>query len=229
MIKDRNSRSFIPIAEEYLRSGMIDEAIGVLKAGLQVYPDYLGARVSLGKIYLEKGKHEEALKEFQYVVNLSPDNILAHRNLISIYKDTGRIEEAIKGCETLIAFYPRDNEIIKLHNELMHKRVIPLQFVETAGEEPSVEEDEQEGDEETFLTETMGDLLIAQGEIDKGIETYRRLRDRAPENISIKEKLEKNLRKLETGFAVRTGTNNIKEIQINRLQGLLEKVQKNKR
>jgi len=33
MVKGKMSRSFIPIAEEYMKSGMFDEAIAVLKPG----------------------------------------------------------------------------------------------------------------------------------------------------------------------------------------------------
>ncbi len=244
MIKENNSRSFIPIAEGYLKSGMVDEAIGVLKAGLQVYPKYLGARVSLGKAYLEKGLIKEALKEFEYVISLSPDNIYAQRKLISIYRNMGRIDEAIKGCDALLLFNPKDKEIISLHSELMKENnppihpltkegnydvltlesganndVPPLEKDGTGGYEPSVQE-KQEHIIEEFSTETMGDLFIAQGEIEKGIDIYRRLLVRDPDNKSILEKIENYLH---------PGKVKTKENQINRLQNFLENVERNKR
>ncbi|MBI5194062.1 MAG: tetratricopeptide repeat protein [Nitrospirae bacterium] len=234
MIKENNARSFIPIAEGYLKSGMIDEAISVLKAGIQVNPRYLGARVSLGKAYLEKGKIDEALKEFEYAVKISPDNIFAHRKLITIYRDMGRIDDAIKSCETLLVFNPKDKEIntvlIELRKErtpaqdLPHPHLNPLpegeetsipflggDRVEVGFSEPAPITDE-------FSTETMGDLLIAQGEINKGIDIYKRILERDPDNESIKEKIENNLAKIE-----------IKHRQINRLEKFLDNVERNKR
>jgi hypothetical protein len=60
MIKDKNGRNFIPVAEDYIRKGLLDEAIDLLKEGVERYPGYLSARVSLGKAYLEKGLINEA-------------------------------------------------------------------------------------------------------------------------------------------------------------------------
>lgn len=212
MIKENNARSFIPIAEGYLKSGMVDEAISVLKAGIQVNPRYLGARVSLGKAYLEKGKIEEALKEFEYAVNISPDNIFAHRKLITIYRDMGRIDDAIKSCEMLLVFNPKDKEINNILIELRKEKNPPPQIEMPGGGEG------EGGLIDEFSTETMGDLLIAQGEIKKGIEIYVRLLEKDPDNRSIKEKIENNHVKIE-----------IKQRQINRLEKFLDNVERNKR
>lgn len=242
MIKDNNARSFIPIAEGYLKSGLVDEAIGVLKAGLQVYPKYLGARVSLGKAYLEKGLTKEALKEFEFVVKISPDNIYAHKKLISIYRNTGKIDEALKGCETLLLFNPKDKEIISLHEEILKEQEessrpaegdrILQQVRNETDLVPQHIEEKEEGVVEEFLTETMGDLFIAQGDIEKGLEIYRRLLERTPDNTSILEKIAVNLTKYQSGHAghVLISVNEQRrETQIKLLQDFLEKVQKNKR
>lgn len=219
MIKENNARSFIPIAEGYLKSGMVDEAIGILKAGIQVNPRYLGARVSLGKAYLEKGKIEEALKEFEYAVNISPDNIFAHRKLITIYRDMGRIDDAIKSCEMLLVFNPKDKDINNLMLELRNEKNThpPLGFAQDMLN-PFPQGEGEGGVIDEYSTETMGDLLIAQGEIKKGIAIYLRLLERDPDNRSIKEKIENNHVKIE-----------IKQRQINRLEKFLDNVERNKR
>lgn len=239
MNRMKTDRFFIPIAEEYIKSGMLDEAISVLKEGLQAYPNYLGARVSLGRAYLEKGMIQEAMKEFEHVVQVSPDNLFAYRKLVSIYKDLGRINDAIKACETLLVFSPKDQEVAALLSNLMTEKMdktpkseehpgrgqqgVPSrQEVEgidftSAWEVPSKGGREEEHGEiiEEFATETMGDLFIAQGEIEKGVEIYRRILDREPDNKSVKEKL--------------FDLTDKRKVQISRLQDLLERVQKNKR
>ena len=240
------SRSFIPIAEDYMKSGMFDAAIAVLKEGLQTYPNYLGARVSLGKAYLEKGMIHEAIREFESVVQLSPDNLFAHRKLVSLYKDLGRFDDAIKGCETLLMFNPKDKETAELLSNLMvekmkegteagetvekgkplspiHEEGVKIDFtsawkVETEREKE--QEKEQEKVEDELVTETMGDLYVAQGEIGKGMDIYRRILEREPENRSIREKLR--------GSSIQSSVSE-KERQIERLQDFLEVVQRNKR
>lgn len=231
-------RFFIPIAEEYIKSGMFDEAIAVLKEGLQAYPNYLGARVSLGRAYLEKGMIQEAMKEFEHVVQVSPDNLFAHKKLVSIYKDLGRIDDAIKACETLLVFSPKDKEAAALLSNLMTEKMESAPKSEehpergqqgtlsrqevggidfTSAWEVATEGERKKGHEEVieeFATETMGDLFIAQGKIEKGVEIYRRILDREPDNTSVREKL--------------FGLTDKRTAQINRLQDFLERVQKNK-
>jgi tetratricopeptide (TPR) repeat protein len=72
---------FVPLAEEYRTAGQVDEAIEVLKSGIERQPTYMSARVSLGKIYLAQNMTEEAREEFEKVVKAIPDNLFAHKKL----------------------------------------------------------------------------------------------------------------------------------------------------
>ena len=87
--KDPNSKLFVPLAEEYRKTGMLDEAISVLMAGITSQPGYTSARVSLGKIYLEKKMAPAAKEEFEKVISAIPDNLFAHKKLAEIYRDSG--------------------------------------------------------------------------------------------------------------------------------------------
>jgi tetratricopeptide (TPR) repeat protein len=126
--KDPNSKLYVPLAEEYRKEGMLDEAIEVLQKGLERQPGYMSARVSLGKIYLEKGQMDEALVEFENVVKSIPDNLYAHKKLAEIYRDTGKKDLAIKSFRTFLKLNPMDEDA--LNN---------LQKLEGAGAEPAAE------------------------------------------------------------------------------------------
>ena len=78
--KDPNSKLFVPLAEEYRKTGKLDEAISVLMAGITSQPGYTSARVSLGKIYLEKKMAPAAKEEFEKVISAIPENLFAHKN-----------------------------------------------------------------------------------------------------------------------------------------------------
>ena len=242
MNKEKADRFFIPLAEEYIKSGMLDEAIAVLKEGLQSYPNYLGARVSLGKAYLEKGMVNEAIEELEYVVQLSPDNIFALRKLVSLYKDLGRIDQAITACETLLIFSPKDKEIAEMLSNLMIENMERIQKIEEISIKGHVtstiypkdegidftsswavesgEEKENGKAGEELLTETMGDLYVTQGEMEKGVDIYRRILEREPENESVRKKLRGSDEQV---------SGSRKEMQTNLLQGLLERIQANRR
>jgi tetratricopeptide (TPR) repeat protein len=105
---DPNSKLFIPLAEEYKKAGMLDDAINVLIKGLENQPGYMSARVALGKIYFEKGMLEEARAEFEKVVSTIPDNLYAHKKLAEIYRDLGERDKAVKEFKTVLKLNPMD-------------------------------------------------------------------------------------------------------------------------
>lgn len=116
--KDPNSKLFLPLAEEYRKEGMLDEAIDVLRTGLEKHQSYTSARVLLGKIYLEKGMLEEAKREFESVIASVPDNLFAHKKLAEIYRDTGEAELAIKAFKAILRLNPMDEETLNSLKEL---------------------------------------------------------------------------------------------------------------
>ena len=116
--KDLNSKLFLPLAEEYRKEGMLDEAIEVLQTGLDKHKAYTSARVLLGKIYLEKGMLDEARKEFENVIASVPDNLFAHKKLAEIYRDTGEAELAIKAFKSILRLNPMDEESLNSLRDL---------------------------------------------------------------------------------------------------------------
>ncbi|MEW6109198.1 MAG: tetratricopeptide repeat protein [Nitrospirota bacterium] len=116
--KDPNSKLFVPLADEYRKEGMLDEAINVLLNGLEKQPVYSSARVALGKIYIEKGMLEEARNEFEKVIKSIPDNLYAHKKLAEIYKDTGERELAIRSFKTVLKLNPMDEDALNKLREI---------------------------------------------------------------------------------------------------------------
>ncbi len=125
LAKDPSSKLFVPLAEEYIKGGMFEEAITVLKDGLKHHPSYISARVALGKAYHKKGLVKESLEEFKKVVAVNPDNLLAHKKLVEIHKTLGNIEDAIKSCDTILLLNPKDEEIKGIQKQLEGIRPVP--------------------------------------------------------------------------------------------------------
>ncbi len=110
--KDPNSRLFVPLAEEYRKEGMLEDAVDILLKGIENQPGYMSARVSLGKIYLEKGMPAEARAEFESVVRSIPDNLYAQKKLAEIYRDMGERELAVKSYRIVLKLNAMDEEAI---------------------------------------------------------------------------------------------------------------------
>jgi tetratricopeptide (TPR) repeat protein len=116
--KEPGSRLFVPLAEEYVKAGMLEEAVQVLTDGLKKHPEFLVARVTLGKIYFQQGKFAEARRELEAVVTVSPDNLVALRKLAVLYRQDKLLDKARHCCELLLAANPKDAEIQQLLQEL---------------------------------------------------------------------------------------------------------------
>ncbi|MBI5180169.1 MAG: tetratricopeptide repeat protein [Nitrospirae bacterium] len=138
LAKDPSSKLFVPLAEEYLKGGMFEEAITVLKDGLKHHPSYISARVALGKAYHKKGLIKESLEEFKKVVAVNPDNLLAHKRLVEIHKVLGNIEDAIKSCNTILLLNPKDEEIKGILKQLEGIRPVSKPFVAPEKKEEKV-------------------------------------------------------------------------------------------
>jgi tetratricopeptide (TPR) repeat protein len=106
--RDPNSKLFVPLAEEYKKAGMLDEAIEVLTSGLENQPGYLSARVSLGKIFIDRGLLPEAQTEFEKVIGAIPDNLYAHKKLAEIYRDLGEKAKAVREFNMVLKLNPLD-------------------------------------------------------------------------------------------------------------------------
>ena len=89
---DPASVSFAALAEEYRRAGRFDEAIATCRAGLERHPEYISARVTLGRTLMDTGALSEARAEFEQVVKAAPENLAAIRGLAEIHKRTSEMD-----------------------------------------------------------------------------------------------------------------------------------------
>ena len=118
LAKDPHSKVFMPLAEEYGKAGMWQEAAGVLEDGLKLYPGFITAMVALGRAYDQMGQTTKAKTILEESVKLSPENLRAHRTLIKIYTSQGLKELALQSCAVILAVNPRDEEALSVQSAL---------------------------------------------------------------------------------------------------------------
>lgn len=118
LAKDPHSKVFMPLAEEYGKVGMWQEAAGVLEDGLKFYPGFITAMVALGRAYDHMGQVTKAKTILEESVKLSPENLRAHRTLIKIYTSQGLNESALQSCAVILAVNPRDEEALSVQSAL---------------------------------------------------------------------------------------------------------------
>ena len=111
---DPASIAFAQLGEECRRKGENDEAVRVCHAGLAYHPDYLSARVTLGRALIELGRLDEAHTELMLVLTLAPDNLAANRAIAEMYQLRGQLPEAL-------VHYKRALELAKYDPDLEHQ------------------------------------------------------------------------------------------------------------
>lgn len=167
--KDPTSRLFLPLAEEYRKSGMPDEAISVLQLGLERNPGYTSAIVALGRIYLEKNMLYEARAKFEEVVSVVTGNLFVHRKLADIYMELGEKEKALAEYKEVLRLNPRDEEVSvcieALEGEFASLTQPALQDIDAA------------------------DSFVAAGEYYRAAELYKDMLTLDPANKHIRQRL----------------------------------------
>jgi tetratricopeptide (TPR) repeat protein len=135
--RDPKSKLFVPLAEEYKKSGDIEMAVHVLTEGLKNNPGYVTARSFLGRLLFEMGDMTAARREFEEVVKAVPDNLLAQKKLGDLHALLGNQTEALKYYNTARSLNPADAEIASLVSDLEAKLGI-VKPIDTPAPEPAV-------------------------------------------------------------------------------------------
>jgi len=174
--KDPSSKLFFPLAEEYIKCNMLEEAIMVLTEGLKIHPGFHAARVSLGKVYLQKGRVSEAKTEFEKVAVQNPDNLMAQKKLAFIYRDEGSVEKAQQICKTILLANPKDMEMKSLLADLekLQSRSAP----QVVSQAPTVEPAPPQA------TSAVSEIVVNPPEIDKGSSSTVALLDHGAIDLS---------------------------------------------
>ena len=112
----QNARSlvFSRLADCYRKKGEIQQAIGVCKQGLKIHPDYVTARVLLGRCYLEQEKLKEAVAEFVKALELDRRNQIAVKMIADVYARQGMREKAGDLYGYLVRMDPDNRSLVRL-------------------------------------------------------------------------------------------------------------------
>ena len=150
---DPASIAFAQLAEECRRAGENDEAVAVCLAGLAYHPEYLSARVTLGRALSELGRLDEARGQFSLVLASAPHNLAANRAMAEVHQRQGQLPEAL-------AFYRKALELAHHDPELEHA----VETIQQAVSPPAPTEAAAMSIEELFDFDTLLEQLGARTE-----------------------------------------------------------------
>jgi tetratricopeptide (TPR) repeat protein len=103
-------RNFAPLADAYRKAGLIDNAIELCQAGLQLHPDYVSGHIVHGRCLVDKKDDAGAEAVFRKVLDLDPENILALKVLAEIAERNDHFDQASEWLNRLLLADPMNGE-----------------------------------------------------------------------------------------------------------------------
>jgi tetratricopeptide (TPR) repeat protein len=173
--KDPKSRIFVQLADAYRKNNMVDEALEVMKQGLQYHPQYPLAHLIMGRCFFDKRQFTQAKESFEKVIRIDPQNIVALRMLAQVCEnlkdETGQIA-AYKG---LLTVDPLDT--------MAKDRLTALEVLQ---KKPA------------FYTITMAQEYERQGNLAEALKVYENLGFSDPTDLVIQDKVRELKQKAST-------------------------------
>ncbi len=109
--EDPTSRVFFKLGEHLRRVGELDEAVDVLRQGLDTHPHYVSAWVSLGRSLHDLGDTRGAWRAFARALELDPENGVAARCAGEAAIANGEWVEAVKSLKRARGMMPQDDAL----------------------------------------------------------------------------------------------------------------------
>jgi len=186
-------------AETLRLQNRLEEAIEVLKEGLDKSPDHLPARLLLGRCYWEKEMPAEAKAELEKVSAVIEACLPVYKFLSKVYvherKDVDKALEAVRRAlyftsQEISRRKPTAAEMELDASALRRLSVSPRP--ESAAGEPREEglEARVRTARLAIQTDTLAEIFIKQGKPEKALEIYGKILNEDPQNEAVREKFE---------------------------------------
>jgi hypothetical protein len=101
--------TFAPLAEIHRKNGDVVRALELLRAGLELHPNYIPASIVLGRCHWDAGDLPAAESAFAHVLRLDDENVIALKSLADINERLERFGEAQRWLNRLLSV-DRSNE-----------------------------------------------------------------------------------------------------------------------
>ena len=112
---DENPRRyFAPLANEFRKSGDVEQAILICQEFLPQQPGHMSGHIVYGQALYESGRLDEARGVFETALSLDPENLIALRHLGDIAGGQGDAPTARRWYERVLEADPRNDEIHSL-------------------------------------------------------------------------------------------------------------------
>jgi tetratricopeptide (TPR) repeat protein len=188
---------FVQLAEAYRSQGRYGEAIATCQKGLEKMPDSLRGRLLLGRCYLEKDMVPQAKEELEKVAREMEECFPVYNLLSLVYLHEKNPEKALEVLKKSLSLPTTEGR--------PKKPVSPPQMgspppgAKSPAGPPRFGPPAVPREAETLVeaekpspaairTDTLAEIYIKQGKLDRALAIYQEILTREPENTAVREK-----------------------------------------
>ncbi|MDH3998123.1 MAG: tetratricopeptide repeat protein [Desulfuromonadales bacterium] len=190
--KDPSSTAFVPLAEAYRQTGLLDDALEAAKFGVSKLPQFSPGFATLGRILGQMGRIDEAMDAYAKALDIDSQSLSALVGMARLHLVRADRDQARKLLQDATGFHPDDQGIQDMLTALDLPRPwseIQQQSVASsaAAVDSAVTDDDSHA--EPIPTATLAEIYVRQGLLGKAITVYSEILRLNPENDEARRRL----------------------------------------
>lgn len=197
---------FLQVAEALRLQGRYGEAIETCQRVLKKKPELLFGRLFLGRCLLESGNIMEARKELENVAAKLEECLPVYRILSQVYLQEKEMDKALEALRRWLYFPPSaemaQKEATPLEMGMLYRGTPPFATsrIPPPGQESRGAEEKRA--KAAIQTDTLAEIYIRQGRLEKALSVYQEILVREPDNKGVREKFENLKVRMEREYQV---------------------------
>ena len=170
------------LSDMYRHQNKYEEAIQILRQGIQEQPGSAALQMTLANAMEQKGDYEAAISQYDTILDKEPGNLVASNNLISLLLDHRTDDRSLKRAQSLAAIL-RKSQIPQFEDTLAWAKYHQGDFVTaiSLGEEAILALSDK-----AEVRYHLGMAYIAAGRADKASEQLKKALELAPDDQLVK-------------------------------------------
>ena len=190
VVKDPSSTAFVPLAEAYRQTGLLDDALEVAKLGTKRLPHFSPGFSTMGRILGQMGRIDEAMSAYARALSIDRQSQSGLVGLARLHLIRSERDQARKILRQAEEFHPDDEKIADMLNALD----LPRPWAQIKQESHVQETVSQEAvapdvPEEPIPTATLAEIYVKQGLLVEAVNVYQDILKQNPDNTAAHQRM----------------------------------------
>ena len=188
--KDPSSTAFVPLAEAYRQTGLLDDALEAARLGTKMLPHFSPGFSTMGRILGQMGRIDEAMSSYAKALSIDRQSQSALVGLARLHLIRSERDLARKILQQAAEFHPGDEKVTDMLNALDLPR--PWAEIKQASQiRESAPRTESTLDDPgaPIPTATLAEIYVKQGLLGKAVEIYQDILKQNPDNDTARERM----------------------------------------